>query len=324
MLRLILRRSLALIPLLLAVAMGSFLLVRSAPGDFLSELSLNPQISAELLAELRERYALDRPWYVQFGNWLAGIARGDFGYSFACNCPASSLIYERMGNTALLALSGLALALLIAIPCGLLAAKTAGGRLDRSFAFLSALGLSSPSFLLALLAIVFAARSGWFPVGGVRSLDYARLSATGKLNDLLVHLILPAAVLAARLIPDFYLQLRTGVIETLSQDFILAARAKGLPETAILLKHAFRNSINPLLTMLGSSLGSLLSGTFIVETIMSWPGLGSLAVSSLLSRDPYALVACLVLAATLLALGNLLADILLAWADPRLRRNKLF
>lgn len=321
MLKLILRRLLALLPLLLAVALGSFLLVRLAPGDFLAEMSLNPQVSEETLARLREQYAIDRPWYAQFGKWLGGVVRGDFGYSFAYNCEAGSLIYERLLNTALLALAGLALTLLVALPLGLLAAKHSSSALDRVLAILSALSLSSPSFLLALLAIVLAARTAWLPIGGVRSLDFERLSAAGKLVDFLRHLILPATVLALRHVPSFYRQLRASLIETLSQDYILTARAKGLPERPVFLKHALGNAINPLITMLGNSLGSLLSGAFIVEVIMSWPGLGSLTVSSLLSRDLYVLVACLVFAALLLALGNLLADILLAMTDPHIHNT---
>ncbi|MDX2041606.1 MAG: ABC transporter permease [Acidobacteriota bacterium] len=322
MLKLIRQRFISLLPLLLAVALGSFLLVRLAPGDFLTEMSLNPQVSAETLARLREQYALDQPWYAQFGKWLAGIVRGDFGYSFAYSCPASGLVYERLLNTALLATTGLVLTLSLALPLGLLAANQRGKAIDRALVFLSALSLSTPSFLLALLAVVFAARSGWFPIGGVRSLDSEQLSATGRLADFAHHLILPATVLAIRQFPGFFRQLRAELLEILTQDYVLAARAKGLPERTIFIKHAFRNAINPLITMLGNSIGSLLSGAFIVEAIMSWPGLGSLTVSSLLSRDLFVLVACLIFAALLLALGNLLADVLLALADPRIRQTK--
>ncbi|MGE0885447.1 MAG: ABC transporter permease [Blastocatellales bacterium] len=322
MLRLILQRLIALVPLLLAVALGSFLLVHLAPGDFLAEMSLNPQISDETLARLREQYALDQPWYEQFGKWLTRIVRGDFGYSFAYSCPASSLIYERLGNTALLAFAGLAMTLGAAVPLGLLAATKRGGAVDRVLVFLSALSLSTPSFLLALLAVVIAAHTGWFPIGGVNSLDSEKLTATARLADFAHHLILPATVLAVRQVPSFFRQLRASLLETLAQDYILTARAKGMPERTVLFKHALKNAVNPLLTMLGNSIGSLLSGAFIVEAIMSWPGLGSLAVSSLLSRDLYVLVACLIFAALLLALGNLLADLLLALTDPRIRQTK--
>jgi peptide/nickel transport system permease protein len=302
----------------LAVALCSFFLVRLAPGDFFSELSANPQISEETISALREQYGLDRPWYAQFAGWLARVLRGDFGYSLACNCPVSELIVERVMNTVALTAAGLLLGLLIALPLGVVTHRFPW--LDRALVLISSLSLSLPSFLLSLLAMLLAAKTGWFPIGGVRSLDYEKFSATGKLADFLHHLILPATVLAARQAPAYLRQTRASMLEALAQDYILTARAKGLPRRSVFFKHAFRNAAVPLISMFGNSLGSLLSGAFIVEVVMSWPGLGSLAVSSLLSRDLYALIACLIYAALLLALGNLLGDLLLVAADPRLRR----
>ncbi len=318
MIRLIIRRVVFLIPLLLAVALCSFFLVRIAPGDFFSELSANPQISEETISALRERYALDQPWHWQFVRWLGRALHGDFGYSFACNCPVSLLIVERVMNTMALALAGLLLGLLIALPLGIIAARRR--QLDRILTFFSSLGLSLPAFLLSILALLLAAKTGWFPIGGVRSLDYDKLSVAGKLADFLHHLILPATVLAVRQAPAYLRQMRVSMLEALSQDYILTARAKGLAERSVFFKHAFRNAAGPIISMFGNSLGSLLSGAFMVEAVMSWPGLGSLAVSSLLSRDLYALIACLIYAALLLALGNLLGDLLLAAADPRIRQ----
>jgi peptide/nickel transport system permease protein len=323
MLKLILTRVLALLPLLLAVAAGAFLLVRIAPGDYLAELSTQPQITAETLAHLRVEYGLDAPWYAQFAKWLAGLARGDFGYSFACNCPAGRLVRERLGATVWLASAALVLTLVCALPLGWLAARWQGSWLDRALMTVSVALLSTPSFLLALLALVMAARTGWFPLGGAQSLDASRWSATARSFDFLYHLFLPASVLALRLTPAFFRQWRASLLETITQDFILTAHAKGLPLHRVWLKHAGANALNPLVTMLGQVLGSLLSGAFIVEAVMSWPGLGSLAVSSLLSRDLNVLVACLVCAALLLALGNLLADVLHRWTDPRLRAQTL-
>lgn len=319
--KLIARRAIGIIPLLLAVALGSFLLARIAPGDFLSDLGANPQLSGETIATLRRQYGLDRPWYVQFFYWLVGVMRGDFGYSFACNCPVSSLLMERVINTATLAAAGLLIALVAALPLGILASGIRSRRVDHTLSLLSSLSLALPSFLLALLALLMAARTGWFPIGGVHSLDSEKFSARQQLADFLHHLILPAAVLAIRQMPGYLRQLRAGLADSLLQDYIVVARAKGLPESHVLFKHAFRNALNPIITMLGNSIGSLLSGAFIVEAIMSWPGLGSLAVNALLSRDLNVLVACLLFAAVLLALGNLLADLLLLAADPRLRRS---
>jgi peptide/nickel transport system permease protein len=321
--KLILHRIAVLVPLLLAVALSAFLLVRLAPGDFVAELSLNPQVSAQTLERLREQYGLNQPWYRQFGSWLGGVVRGDWGYSLSCHCPASQLLTERLANTVWLALSGLGLTLALAVPLGLLAAQQQaarrGGWFNRALAVLSALCQATPAFLLALLAMVLAARSGWFPLGGVQSLAAGQFSAAGRWLDFAHHLILPASVLALRQAPGFFRQVRVSVLETLGQDFILTARAKGLSEGSIVLKHALRYALPPTLAMLGNSLGSLLSGAFIVEAVMSWPGLGSLTVNALLSRDLPLLVACLVCAALVLALGNLVADVLLVWADPRVR-----
>ena len=320
MLKTILRRALAMIPLLVAVAFCSFLLIRLAPGDFLTDLSDNPHISPETISALRRQYGLDQSWYAQFTHWLLRALQGDFGHSFACNCPVSALLAGRLLNTALLAVAGLLLAMLIAAPLGAIAAGYGSRALDRILSFFTTLGLSMPSFLLALLAVLLAARTGWFPIGGVRSLDYERFSTMQKIADFLHHLILPASVLALRQVPGYLQQLRASLLESLSQDYVLAARARGLSEGAILFKHALRNAVNPIISMLGNSAGSLLSGAFVVEVILSWPGIGSLAVSSLLSRDLNALLACLIYAAALLAFSNLIADLLLNAADPRIRR----
>lgn len=319
-LKLIIRRVITLVPLLGAVAIGSFLLVRLAPGDYFSEISANPHISRETLSGLRELYGLDRPWHNQFISWLAGMFTGNFGYSIAYNRSAGSLIGERITNTVFLSISSLVLTIIVSLPMGLFAARRKGGWFDRILLLLSTMTLSTPSLLLALLALVFAARSGWFPVGGVSSTNMSALSTGAAIADYLHHLILPASVLSLRLIPDFYRQIRSSLLEAYSNDFIIVARAKGLPESTILIRHALRNSIGPTITMMGNSLGTLLSGAFIVEVVMSWPGLGELTVNSLLSRDPYLLTSCLVFAAILLASGNLITDILLIAADPRLRR----
>jgi peptide/nickel transport system permease protein len=225
-------------------------------------------------------------------------------------------------NTTVLALAGLALALLVALPLGAIAASYRSRWLDSALSFVSSLSLSLPSFLLALLAVLLAAKTGWFPIGGVHSLDYETFAVGHKLSDFLHHLILPATVLAVRQAPSYLRQAQAGMLEVLSQDYILTARAKGLGTRSIVFKHAFRNAAGPIISMFGNSAGSLLSGAFVIEVIMSWPGLGSLAVSSLLSRDLYALIACLIYAALLLVLGNLLGDLLLAAADPRLRRSQ--
>ncbi len=317
--RILLRRLAGLLPQLLGLALLSFLLLQFAPGDVLSELRLNPEVSDETISRLRTRYGLDLPWHAQLGRWLMGLARGDFGYSFLYQRPAAELVRERAVNTVLLAACALGLTALLSIPGGILAARYRW--VARAGAFLATISLSLPSLLLAVLAMLFAAATGWFPIGGVSSLDAANMSAAQRAGDYLHHAALPAAVLTLRQSPVWFRQLQAQLQEALAEEFILTARAKGLSESRILLRHALRNAVAPLITTIGSSLGALLSGAFVVEAVMSWPGIGSLAVSSLLSRDLYVLMACLLHAALLLAAGNLLADLLLFYADPRLRRD---
>ncbi|MFN0083768.1 MAG: ABC transporter permease [Blastocatellia bacterium] len=320
MVRIILRRLSGLIPQLLLLALASFLLLQLAPGDFLTELRMNPRVSDELITGLRHRYGLDQPWHTQFVIWLSRIVRGDLGHSFLYNRPAGELVIERAINTMTLAVSALCLTALVAMPAGVLSARYRS--LDRVGSILSTITLSVPSLLLAILAMLLAAGTGWFPIGGASSLDHERFTAAGKAADYLHHLLLPAIVLALRQIPSWFRQLHTAMRETLTEDYILAARSKGVPEKSVLFKHALRNAINPLITMFGGSMGSLLSGAFVVEVVMSWPGIGSLAVSSLLSRDLYVLMACLIHAAILMAAGNLLADLVLSMTDPRIRRGE--
>ena len=315
----IVQRLLSLIPLVLAVALFSFVLIDAAPGDFLTELSLNPHVSPETIASLRTKYGLDRPWYIQYFKWVRGMATGDFGYSFSYNRPVLDLIGERVINTSLLALISLLFALTISIPFGVIAALYRYKWIDKVLCSFSFLILSFPSLFLSLLAMLFAASSGWFPIGGTRSLGYENLSSIRKLTDFLHHAFLPALVLSLRISAIYVRQVRVTLLDVLSQDYIRTARAKGLPKRMVIFKHGLRNALNPLISMFGNSLASLLSGAFVVEVVISWPGIGSLTLTALLSRDPYLLMACLTYASILLLGGNLLADLLLAFTDPRVR-----
>ena len=317
--KLIAQRCLAQAPILLLVAFGSFALLRIAPGDFLSELSADPQVAPATLAALRARYGLDQPFLLQFGQWLSHAVRGDLGYSLAYHTPVSTLIGERIANTVWLALAGLLLALCAALFTGVFSLRWPW--LERALTVAASLLLATPSFVLALVALLWAARTGLAPLGGVSSLESAALAPSAQFADFLRHVWLPASVLALRQFPAYFLQLRASMHESLQADYILTARAKGLNETRVLGKHALKNALPALIVQVGNSLGALLSGAFIVETVMSWPGLGSLAVSALLSRDVYVLLGCLLYAALLLALGNLLADLWLQALDPRTRNQ---
>ena len=319
MLTFVLKRLLHMIPLLLGVSLLTFLLLSLAPGDYFTALSQNPQISPETIARLKAAFHLGEPWYVQYAYWLKNLLHGDFGYSMAYKIPATSLIFERLGNTFLLSFVALILAWGLALPLGIWAAVKKDSWADRGCSLVAFVGLSVPDVLLSLLALWFAAVSGWFPVGGAQSPVYDLLPPLQQFWDRAHHLILPALVLAAADMAGIMRQMRSNLLDTLRAEYVTAARARGLGEGWVIYKHALRNAINPLLTIFGYSLAALLSGAFIVENIMAWPGLGRLTMEAFFAKDSYLVVDCVVLATALLVIGNFIADILLAWSDPRIR-----
>jgi peptide/nickel transport system permease protein len=315
----LIRRLVHLIPLLLGVSLLTFLLMSLTPGDYYTTLSQNPQISPEKLAELRAKMHLDRPWYVQYFFWLKGALHGDFGYSIAYKISATELILSRLWNTFVLSLAATVLVWIVAVPLGIWAAVKKDSWVDRACSLVAFVGLSIPEVLLALLALLFAATSGWFPVGGVQSALYDLMTPTQKFWDRLHHLVLPTIVLAASSLAGIMRQMRSNLLDTLRAEYVTTARAKGLGEGWVVYKHALRNAINPLLTIFGYSLAGLLSGAFIVENIMAWPGLGRLTLEALFAKDYQLVVATVVMATGLLVAGNFVADLLLAWSDPRIR-----
>ena len=315
----ILRRFLHMIPLLLGISFFSFLIISLAPGDFLTAMSQNPQITAETIAEMRADFGLDRPWYIQYLRWLWNILHLDFGYSFANQVPVFTLIGQRLNNTLLLALSAAFFAWGLSIPLGIISAIRQNTWVDRSASFVAFIGLSIPQVFFALLMVLFAAQTGWFPVGGMKSIDFEYLTFPRQLLDLLHHLILPTIVLGSVSMAGRMRQMRANLLDTLLQDYIQTARAKGLSERIVIYKHALRNAINPLITLFGFTLAHLLSGAFLVEVVMSWPGLGRLTLDALFARDLYLVMGSLLMASVMLILGNLVADILLALSDPRIQ-----
>lgn len=318
--RFLLHRILHLIPILLGVSMLTVLLMSLTPGDYFTTLSQNPQISAEQLDLMRAKYKLDQPWYVQYVFWLRNlILDGDLGQSIAYKVPATDLILARLWNSFLLSFTAMILAWLVAVPLGILAAVHRDSWVDRGCSVIAFVGLSIPEVLLALLALMFAASTGWFPIGGAQSALYDLMEPGERFLNRLHHLILPALVLAASSLAGIMRQMRSNLLDTLRMEFVTTARAKGLPERWVVYKHALRNAINPLLTLFGYSLASLLSGAFIVENIMAWPGLGRLTIEAIFAKDYQLVVATVVMATTLLVIGNFIADLLLAWSDPRIR-----
>ncbi len=313
------KRLLHMIPLLVGVSLLTFLLMSLAPGDYFSTLSQNPQISPETIARLKAEFHLNQPWYVQYLFWFKNVLHGNFGYSMAYNVPATALIFGRLWNTFLLSFSAMIIAWGVAIPLGIWAAVKKDSWVDRACSLFAFVGLSVPDVLLSLLALWFAAATGWFPVGGAQSPYYDLLTTAQQFLDRVHYLILPAIVLAASDLAGIMRRMRSCLLDTLRAEYVTAARARGLGEGWVVWKHALRNAINPLLTIFGYSLAALLSGAFIVENIMAWPGLGRLTMEAFFAKDSYLVVDCVVMATALLVMGNFIADLLLAWSDPRIR-----
>jgi peptide/nickel transport system permease protein len=318
----VLRRLLQLVPLLLAVAVLTFLLLKLAPGDYLTSLAENPQVSAATLDAMRHRFGLDRPWAVQLALYLENVLLHlDFGESFSRHQPVFAVLRGGLLNTLLLAVAGALVTWGLAIPLGAWAAARQDTAVDRVLSLVAFVGLSVPEVLSGLLLLMLAVRTGWFPVGGMRSLDWESLSLAGRAVDLLRHLALPALVVGLVPLAGRMRQMRASLLDVLRLDYVTTARAKGLDERTVVMKHALRNALNPLITLFGYTLGSLLSGSLVAEIIFSWPGLGRVTYEAILARDQYLVVGSVLMAATVLVLGNLAADLLLAAADPRVRRD---
>lgn len=321
MLKLVLRRLASAIPLLVALSFVTFYLLFNSPGDYLSTLRMNPQVNQEYLTREIQRLGLDQPFYHVWAKWLWGIVRyGNFGQSFQYKIPVTDHIGERLFATLLLALTSTLFAWLLAIPLGIAAAVKQNTLTDRLASAIAFIGLSVPSVLLALLAIYFAAVSGWFPTGGLRSDDaYFWTSTWMKMKDIAWHLVLPTIVLGFGGLAIYTRHMRSNLLETLRTDYMRTALSKGVPYYKAVTRHALRNALNPLITLFGFAFSDLLSGAFLVENVMAYPGLGRTTIEAYFQKDMFVVAASVLLGATMLILGNLLADILLALNDPRIR-----
>lgn len=310
----------ALLTLLLASAL-SFFIIKLSPGDYVDTLRQNPKISPERIEEIRRQFGLDKSWPEQYFLWLWRIlTKGDFGTSFNYQRPVASLVLERIPDTLLLAITSLIVTWAIAIPLGILAAVKQNKATDRILQVISYTWQGFPSFITVLVLLIFAQfTSPLFPVGGKTSIDHADLSWFGKIIDVAWHMILPTIALSITSFAGLQRITRGELLDVLRQDYIQTARAKGLPENRVIYVHALRNAINPLITLLGFELAGLLGGAFIAEQFFNWPGLGRLTLQAVMAKDQYLVMASLVMSAVLLNVGNLLADLLLKVADPRIR-----
>jgi peptide/nickel transport system permease protein len=305
--RYLIRRLLLTIPVLLGVATLVFSLIHFIPGDP-AQAMLGEGAAPEDVAQLRERLGLNRPLLVQYGSFLQGLARGDLGVSLRNDQPVLQQILERMPATAELAFASMAVAVLIALPLGIIGAVWRGTAVDYSAMTLSLVGISVPNFWLGpLLAIVFAVELGWLPVGG---------------RGTVAHLVLPSVTLGAALAAILARMTRASLLEELREPYVLAARAKGVSRTRAVLHHALRNSLIPIVTILGLQFGVVLTGAVITETIFAWPGIGRLLIQSISFRDYPTVQGCVLLIAVTYVGVNLITDLTYGFLDPRIRVDR--
>lgn len=308
--------------LILGVSLLTFWLMHATPGNFFDALKMNPQISKDTIRYYETLYGLDKPFLTQYLNWLGNILKGEFGYSFYYNVPVSTLIGGRLMNTLILSVCALIFTWLVAIPLGVWAALNYGRFVDRFLSVISFAAFSTPGFFLALLLLYCFSQWGFLPLGGMHRADYQELNWIERTFDLARHLVIPVFVLSLASIASLQRIMRGNMLAVLRQPYITAARAKGLPEGRIIYRHALRNAFNPMITLLGYELSGLISGAALIEIICSWPGLGSLMLTAVRTKDVYVVMANLVLVSVLLLIGNLLADIALLRLDPRIRHAK--
>lgn len=321
MARHILKRLLFAIPLLFGIATATFFMMQLAPGDPL-DMYLEPQrqrqVGPEVIELLRKKYGLDQPIHIQYVRWLGNVMHGDFGESFRHRRPVRDLLAEAVPYTLQLTVLAVLLDAFVGITLGIISAVKQYSLWDKVVTLGSLIIYAIPGFWLALmLVLVFSVHLGWFPTSQTRSMDYEFLSLWEKIGDRLWHLVLPVFVMGIASAAGTARYMRNKLLEVLSEDYVIAARARGFTERYVILKHALRNAMIPIITIYGLSLPFLLGGATIVETIFAWPGMGRLAVGGVAGRDYPLIMATMLIAAVLTVMGNLLADITYAWVDPR-------
>lgn len=300
------RRLAFAIPVIIFISIVAFLMVRLAPGSPVYKL-VNPRLGKEAIEQKKRELGLDRPIYVQYFLYMKRLATGDLGKSIYTNQEITSLIAERITNTAVLGVTGLSLAFIIGVPVGLLAATHKGGVMDLISMTTALVGIALPRFWLGLLLILaFAVNLRWLPASGYGDIK---------------HLVLPAITLALSVIAYVARVSRSSILEILTKDFVTTARAKGVSEKWVLYKHTLRNALNPVIAMFGLQFGWLLGGAVVVEYVFSRPGLGRLMINSIYTRDYPVVQALIVLLGISVILGNIFGDILLAFTDPRIRHR---
>lgn len=320
----LLRRLLGLIPVLFGITVITFFVIHLSPGKPTRlQAEMSPRITLEAREKLDRLYGLDKPIHVQYWQWINKLARFDLGKSFTDDRPVSQKIIERIPITITINVLSLALIFLIAVPIGIMSAVRENSLFDKFSTIFVFIGFAMPTFWLALLAMsLFGVYWGWLPILGIKSLDFEQYSFFGKLLDLSRHLILPVSISAFGGLAGISRYMRTSMLEVLHKDFIRTARAKGLSERSVVYKHALRNALLPIVTIIGLSIPGLIGGSVIFESIFAIPGMGKLFFDSVMARDYPVIMGILFIGAILTLLGNLIADIMYAYVDPRIRLSE--
>lgn len=336
MLKYLIKRVLWMFPLLIGISLISFFIMHLAPGDITNnEASFNPKASEESRQKLRELYNLDKPVIVQYGLWLKRMATLDFGNSFASHQKpvfwqtkdkdgniTKGMIQEALPITLLINILGLIITLTLAIPLGVIAARKYTLWQDKSITLFNFIGFSIPGFWLSLLLMYWlGVMNNWLPISGLHSINYESLDTLSKIKDSISHLILPVIIPSVTGLAGITLFVKNGMLDVFHQDYITTARAKGLNEHQVVYTHALRNALLPLITIIGLSIPGLIGGSVIAETIFAIPGMGKLFFDSVMMRDFPVIMGILTIGSALTLIGNLVADIAYAWADPRVRRG---
>jgi peptide/nickel transport system permease protein len=322
MLQYIFKRLIFMLPLLIGITIICFTVMHLAPGSPTDlQTQMNPRVSAEAKERLRTMYELDKPLHQQYWSWVKKLAVLDLGKSFSSDHrPVADKILERLPITILLNILSMLLILLIAIPIGILSAVHQDSPFDKITSVFVFVGFAIPTFWLALLLMIFfGVNLSWLPISGIRSLNYEYLPAGAAFWDLIKHLILPVLLSAFGGLAGLSRYMRSNMLEVIRQDYIMTARAKGLSERVVIYKHALRNALLPVITILGLSIPGLIGGSVIFETIFAIPGMGQLFYMSVMARDYPVVMGILFIGAALTLLGNLIADVSYAVADPRIR-----
>lgn len=315
----IFKRILIAIPLIIGLATITFFIIHLAPGDPMA-LYRNPEISPEVMELMRKNLGLDQPLHIQYFKWLASMARGNFGVSFTAHRPVLDILRETIPNTLQLTFLALLLDLLVGIVIGVISAIKQYTVVDHSITISALFIYSMPSFWLGLMLILlFSLLLGWLPASQMQSINADLFGFWHRLGDRVVHLIMPVFVLGIATAASTARFMRGSLLEVIRQDYIRTARAKGLNERVVVFKHGLRNALIPIVTLTGLSLPFLLGGSVITETIFAWPGMGRVAVTAIFARDYPVVLAVNLIAAVMVVLGNLLADITYSILDPRIR-----